>query len=173
MLLSLNFFFFFQAEDGIRDPLVTGVQTCALPISRLCRDGDLVESTALPEELLGGGEIEARQRGAADRRDRSEPDEPRDTKPLRGALRLDADRLAEPEVLLVRCRPINNELAGLRPGTLDERERVEGRVSRRDAEAEVRCAAVDDRLAVLSDQLRLAVDAPLGLRDRRQAPHLR
>src|SRR2546425_11304936 len=29
------FFFFFQAEDGIRDKLVTGVQTCALPISRI------------------------------------------------------------------------------------------------------------------------------------------
>src|SRR5437879_13829301 len=29
------FFFFFQAEDGIRDTSVTGVQTCALPISRL------------------------------------------------------------------------------------------------------------------------------------------
>src|SRR6266536_1009750 len=29
---SYSFFFFFQAEDGIRDPLVTGVQTCALPI---------------------------------------------------------------------------------------------------------------------------------------------
>src|SRR3989441_7083979 len=28
-----TFFFFFQAEDGIRDKLVTGVQTCALPIS--------------------------------------------------------------------------------------------------------------------------------------------
>src|SRR5205809_987101 len=27
-------FFFFQAEDGIRDVAVTGVQTCALPISR-------------------------------------------------------------------------------------------------------------------------------------------
>src|SRR6478609_3192858 len=27
-------FFFFQAEDGIRDKLVTGVQTCALPIWR-------------------------------------------------------------------------------------------------------------------------------------------
>src|SRR5258708_13652824 len=27
-------FFFFQAEDGIRDDLVTGVQTCALPISK-------------------------------------------------------------------------------------------------------------------------------------------
>src|SRR2546425_4615764 len=26
-------YFFFQAEDGIRDKLVTGVQTCALPIS--------------------------------------------------------------------------------------------------------------------------------------------
>src|SRR5688572_32535712 len=30
---SLVFFFFFQAEDGIRDLTVTGVQTCALPIS--------------------------------------------------------------------------------------------------------------------------------------------
>src|SRR5438876_3410798 len=29
----LFFFFFFQAEDGIRDGRVTGVQTCALPIS--------------------------------------------------------------------------------------------------------------------------------------------
>src|SRR5690554_7554784 len=29
------FFFFFQAEDGIRDADVTGVQTCALPISVL------------------------------------------------------------------------------------------------------------------------------------------
>src|SRR5205085_3408375 len=31
--LSFVFFFFFQAEDGIRDLTVTGVQTCALPIS--------------------------------------------------------------------------------------------------------------------------------------------
>src|SRR5207247_5595865 len=29
---SIVCLFFFQAEDGIRDPLVTGVQTCALPI---------------------------------------------------------------------------------------------------------------------------------------------
>src|SRR6185369_1282212 len=28
----MGFFFFFQAEDGIRDSSVTGVQTCALPI---------------------------------------------------------------------------------------------------------------------------------------------
>src|SRR2546429_4502312 len=37
MLLVMNvlcFFFFFQAEDGIRDVAVTGVQTCALPIYR-------------------------------------------------------------------------------------------------------------------------------------------
>src|SRR2546426_1456389 len=32
------YFFFFQAEDGIRDYKVTGVQTCALPIS-LCTTG--------------------------------------------------------------------------------------------------------------------------------------
>ena len=31
-LFGLFFFFFFQAEDGIRDTSVTGVQTCALPI---------------------------------------------------------------------------------------------------------------------------------------------
>src|SRR3989441_1847276 len=30
--MCLLVFFFFQAEDGIRDKLVTGVQTCALPI---------------------------------------------------------------------------------------------------------------------------------------------
>src|SRR5204863_4116499 len=35
------YFFFFQAEDGIRDLYVTGVQTCALPIS--------------PWSTLGGG----------------------------------------------------------------------------------------------------------------------
>src|SRR2546430_13366803 len=32
-------FFFFQAEDGIRDLTVTGVQTCALPICVLHRTG--------------------------------------------------------------------------------------------------------------------------------------
>src|SRR5258707_2046594 len=34
-MVLIFFFFFFQAEDGIRDIGVTGVQTCALPIS--CR----------------------------------------------------------------------------------------------------------------------------------------
>src|SRR5688572_31671627 len=34
----LCFFFFFQAEDGIRDLTVTGVQTCALPISPITID---------------------------------------------------------------------------------------------------------------------------------------
>src|SRR2546422_8453294 len=33
MTRLISFFFFFQAEDGIRDVAVTGVQTCALPIS--------------------------------------------------------------------------------------------------------------------------------------------
>src|SRR5438552_10315977 len=37
------FFFFFQAEDGIRDDLVTGVQTCALPIYQVvrCQSGNV------------------------------------------------------------------------------------------------------------------------------------
>src|SRR5207253_4317215 len=33
IVMLFFFFFFFQAEDGIRDGHVTGVQTCALPIS--------------------------------------------------------------------------------------------------------------------------------------------
>src|SRR5687767_15523176 len=37
------FFFFFQAEDGIRDKLVTGVQTCALPISSVTMNPQTLE----------------------------------------------------------------------------------------------------------------------------------
>src|SRR2546429_3747496 len=33
LVAGYEVFFFFQAEDGIRDVAVTGVQTCALPIS--------------------------------------------------------------------------------------------------------------------------------------------
>src|SRR2546426_10932977 len=39
--MHLFFFFFFQAEDGIRDYKVTGVQTCALPIWLLIRNTTL------------------------------------------------------------------------------------------------------------------------------------
>src|SRR5699024_1755191 len=46
----LFIFFFFQAEDGIRDRNVTGVQTCALPILAL--------SVGLPEGYTLGGRLE-------------------------------------------------------------------------------------------------------------------
>src|SRR3989454_10986338 len=57
-------FFFFQAEDGIRDYKVTGVQTCALPIygSRRCRCGarnscgDGQVAAARGEETLVGSD---------------------------------------------------------------------------------------------------------------------
>src|SRR6266705_5212092 len=48
------FFFFFQAEDGIRDRTVTGVQTCALPILGLSggeKFGDDIVRRALEEPL--------------------------------------------------------------------------------------------------------------------------
>src|SRR5438105_13136860 len=38
--------FFFQAEDGIRDPLVTGVQTCALPIFHTTKNSEPFHATA-------------------------------------------------------------------------------------------------------------------------------
>src|SRR3989449_9298897 len=42
--------FFFQAEDGIRDVAVTGVQTCALPIFN---EGKTVQLTATPKDGNG------------------------------------------------------------------------------------------------------------------------
>src|SRR5437762_3982816 len=53
-------FFFFQAEDGIRDTSVTGVQTCALPISAPGRHparhaGDRAAWPAPTEEAAGRG----------------------------------------------------------------------------------------------------------------------
>src|SRR5256885_7015971 len=81
-------FFFFQAEDGIRDYKVTGVQTCALPISRADEQADLRVAEAVdrlhriahdeqraPIALLpGGGEgfeqLELRQRGVLELIDR-------------------------------------------------------------------------------------------------------
>src|SRR6266700_3533710 len=49
------FFFFFQAEDGIRDFHVTGVQTCALPI---CQTADQVIEANAARPQFGFGEID-------------------------------------------------------------------------------------------------------------------
>src|SRR2546427_10830373 len=59
---SLWTFFFFQAEDGIRDLTVTGVQTCALPISRgVPRGGGRVSPARRATGGRGGGS-DARRR---------------------------------------------------------------------------------------------------------------
>ena len=52
----MYFFFFFQAEDGIRAHCVTGVQTCALPISATKVSYSPVAVMLIPsieEELAG------------------------------------------------------------------------------------------------------------------------
>src|SRR3712207_9037318 len=45
-------FFFFQAEDGIRDIGVTGVQTCALPILRSPQDPLVAKSTEVIDKVI-------------------------------------------------------------------------------------------------------------------------
>src|SRR5256885_6289215 len=50
MTVYYVFFFFFQAEDGIRDYKVTGVQTCALPI---CRSKQFLR---IGESTMSGGD---------------------------------------------------------------------------------------------------------------------
>src|SRR2546423_13451490 len=64
-------FFFFQAEDGIRDKLVTGVQTCALPICCLLLEaGSPVEWETTDEPAEGILEIVAAwRRGGEVQRD--------------------------------------------------------------------------------------------------------
>src|SRR6266478_7981801 len=51
MLNFVVFFFFFQAEDGIRDLTVTGVQTCALPISGSEDEAASIARTLVDERL--------------------------------------------------------------------------------------------------------------------------
>src|SRR5260370_14914889 len=52
-------FFFFQAEDGIRDSSVTGVQTCALPICTMSPPTEAV-NVLLPVASVGGDIVRAR-----------------------------------------------------------------------------------------------------------------
>src|SRR6266481_3415102 len=54
--------FFFQAEDGIRDGTVTGVQTCALPISRI-RSVDCLQVPGRSVEQRARHEADGRHRG--------------------------------------------------------------------------------------------------------------
>src|SRR5687767_11344657 len=56
--IAAAFFFFFQAEDGIRDKLVTGVQTCALPIWTSTRTLPMMETDLLRAELERSFELE-------------------------------------------------------------------------------------------------------------------
>src|SRR6267378_6043887 len=64
---SVSGFFFFRAEDGIRDLYVTGVQTCALPISPWPERRVLPAALgcAVPEQLIrhGAGVLAERPRG--------------------------------------------------------------------------------------------------------------
>src|SRR2546429_9915997 len=59
-MLLVIFFFFFQAEDGIRDVAVTGVQTCALPILERVYELDGIGfrrlEPALPRVVVYGGD---------------------------------------------------------------------------------------------------------------------
>src|SRR5437879_9284211 len=57
--MFLLFFFFFQAEDGIRDTSVTGVQTCALPISRASPLDKVYIRTSDQRKQLDVGECES------------------------------------------------------------------------------------------------------------------
>src|SRR2546425_5324371 len=67
VVLSL-FFFFFQAEDGIRDKLVTGVQTCALPIYETRRDEDEGERSGEKSDEGEDGRVEDQDAGHDERR---------------------------------------------------------------------------------------------------------
>src|SRR5438093_9103936 len=60
LYLYILFFFFFQAEDGIRDWSVTGVQTCALP-SHVEDDRADPRCTPLHDQPVSAGPARARR----------------------------------------------------------------------------------------------------------------
>src|SRR3989442_11768540 len=60
-----SIFFFFQAEDGIRDADVTGVQTCALPICAGWPGGPAVRAPGPPHRRPRGGLRPAHRPAAA------------------------------------------------------------------------------------------------------------
>src|SRR5207245_8140951 len=72
LLSDASVFFFFQAEDGIRDATVTGVQTCALPISarrRRHQSGGDEDDAAVQAALAHAYGVGVLERGlAADER---------------------------------------------------------------------------------------------------------
>src|SRR5256885_10440338 len=70
------FFFFFQAEDGIRDYKVTGVQTCALPIlSRNHHPGPLAGMRVLElAQIMAGPTRSEERRVGEEGRSRGSPD---------------------------------------------------------------------------------------------------
>src|SRR5256885_11391136 len=67
MCVYVVVFFFFQAEDGIRDYKVTGVQTCALPIWR-GRNGDADLHGAAGGQSSRGHAVRKTPRACGDRK---------------------------------------------------------------------------------------------------------
>jgi hypothetical protein len=84
-------------------------------------DANLVELPGLPEQILRGREVEPCERRPADRRHRAELDEARDAELLDRPFRLDAELLADCKVFLAGGGLVDDDLAGARPPTADER----------------------------------------------------
>src|SRR6266542_4548986 len=93
------FFFFFQAEDGIRVATVTGVQTCALPISELRASARRLHGDVTPEELDPAGRDREIARDDVEERRLPRTVRPEDRPPLPWLdLEVDvADRVKAPE----------------------------------------------------------------------------
>src|SRR2546427_12313384 len=114
-LVRLYFFFFFQAEDGIRDLTVTGVQTCALPISGCTASGCGGHPDRAPPPPLGADPTAARawRAGRPRRGGRAAVGRQR-RRPLRGPCRTrgDADSPQAPVDRQIAWRPDHSRAAG-------------------------------------------------------------
>ena len=129
-------------------------------------DVDLVELPDLMEERLGGREREHRERRASERGQAGVLDRAGDLELTHGTARDDADIVPHGEMLLARRGGIDvHFIRSARPVTAGERHRVEALAGRVIAERKARSAAARDDLAVVSDELRLIGNAPVGRTD--------
>ena len=129
-------------------------------------DVDLVELPDLVEERLGGREREHREGRATERGQAGVLDRADDLELTHGTARDDADVVSHRVVLLTRGGSIDVDLVRTaRPVTGGQRHRVEALTGRVIAEGKAGSAAARDDLAVVSDELCLIGNAPVGRTD--------
>src|SRR5256886_6657302 len=161
-LMLYFFFFFFQAEDGIRDLTVTGVQTCALPIS--ARPGALDRPRrgrkSRPRASRSAHERRAAPRGARSRGSDGTAGGHRAARRPRGAPLAGDARVTAPAASYAKALDLITRVRGVRGAMLVSAE--DGIIVAEQLMEGIKGPAVSALAASLATRLRRAMEAGGG-----------